>query len=355
MVKFWKPRKKIKNHASNFSHLVDSASETPITMTLVNYSKEDFLELENVSASECQDFLDQESLTWIHVQGQPKPAELRELGSLFNLHPLAMEDIITEGERSKADIFDDQIMIILGMPTKQGHKIVSDQVTIFLGKNFLVSFHTGSKDPFRAVRRRLSHPQSTLRTSHLDYLLYVLLDVTVDHGFPILEEFAQEIEAVEQQLLGEQGVATFHSLYTIKRELLVLRLKLNPQREAIGIVLRDDKFLLNKDTKIYLRDVYDHAIRLNEVLEIYRDMITNMLDVYLSLLNRLSYESNEVQRKATVWAMLFAPLTFITGVYGMNFVYMPELHLKYAYPTLLTFMGCIVVFLLRVLKRKKWL
>lgn len=355
MKHFWERRKKELGQAADLSPLVDPVGETPITISLVNFSPEEFVEREDMTANECQDYLDRDTFTWIHVQGQPKPAELRQIGSLFNLHPLAMEDVIAEGERSKVDTYDGQIMIILGMPTKLGSKIITDQVTLFLGEHFVVSFHSGEVDPFRAVRRRLSHPQSALRTSTLDYLFYVLIDVTIDRGFPILDEFEEEIEAVEQALLSEEGIETFHSLYTIKRELLVLRLKLNPQRETIGILLRDDQALLSEKTKIYLRDVYDHAIRLNEVLDIYRDMTSNMLEVYLSLVNRLTFASNEVQRKATVWALIFAPLTFVTGIYGMNFASMPETQFLYGFQVVFAVMLGVGAGLWRLFRRKRWL
>ena len=309
----------------------------------------------DLTPEECQTYLTDDTFTWVHVQGQPSPRLLMEFGKLFDLHPLALEDVINIGERSKTETFENQMVVILGMPVKRGTRIISEQVTFFLGENYLISFHNGDEDPFKAVKRRLHHPKAALRTRELDYLLYVLVDVIIDHGFPILDEFDDEIEQVEQQLLGPEGVDTFKVLYIIKRELLVLRLKIRPQREALRVLMRDDNNMLNEETKIYLRDCYDHVSRLIDMIEIYRDMTSNMLDVHLSLVNKNTFLSNEVQRKATVWAMLFAPLTFITGIYGMNFANIPELHWAYGFIIAIAVMAGIGVLLAVIFKRRNWL
>lgn len=341
--------------APDLSPIVDPAGETPVTICLVNYTEDRIVERKDISATECQEYLTGDSYTWIHVQGQPKPSVMLEFGEAFHLHPLALEDVINLGERSKTETYENQVMVILGMPTKRGNKIINEQVSLFLGDNFLVSFHNGEHDPFRAVRRRLHHPKTLMRQRKLDYLLYVLVDVSIDHCFPILDEFDDEIEQLEQQLLGPEGIDTFRSLYTIKRELLVLHLKLRPQREAIRVLMRDDNALLEPETKLYMRDCHDHIIRLIDIIEIYRDMTSNMLDVHLNLVNKQTFMSNEVQRKATVWAMLFAPLTFITGIYGMNFVHMPELSWSYGFAIAIGVMATIGIGLTLFFKRHDWL
>ena len=212
--------------APDFSPVVDPAGGSPVSITLVNYSHEFITERVDLTPEECQTYLTDDTFTWVHVQGQPSPRLLMEFGKLFDLHPLALEDVINIGERSKTETFENQMVVILGMPVKRGTRIISEQVTFFLGENYLISFHNGDEDPFKAVKRRLHHPKAALRTRELDYLLYVLVDVIIDHGFPILDEFDDEIEQVEQQLLGPEGVDTFKVLYIIKRELLVLRLKI---------------------------------------------------------------------------------------------------------------------------------
>lgn len=344
-----------KDFTPDLSPVVDPAGETPVSIALVRYNQENITEHNHISAAESQTFLSDDGFTWVHVQGQPKPSMMLELGRLFNLHALALEDVINIGERSKTETYENQVMVILGMPSKKGNKIINEQVSFFLGENFLVSFHNGEHDPFRAVRRRLHHPQAPLRSRKLDYLLYVLVDVVIDHCFPILDEFDADIQEIEQQLLGPEGVDTFKGLYTIKRELLVLRLKIRPQREAIRVLMRDDNQWLGEETKLYMRDCFDHVIRLIDIIEIYRDMTTNMLDVHLSLVNQKTFISNEVQRKATVWAMLFAPLTFITGIYGMNFANMPESSWRYGFLAAIIMMFGIAGLMVYFFKKRNWL
>lgn len=343
------------NYAADLSPVVDPAGETPVSITLVRYNQGGIEEHTHISPADSQTYLSDDAFTWIHVQGQPKPSTMMELGKLYNLHPLALEDAINLGERSKTETYENQIVVILGMPTKKGNKIITEQVSIFLGENFLVSFNNGEVDPFRAVRRRLHQPQAALRARKLDYLLYVLVDVVIDHGFPLLDEFDDDIQEIEQQLLGPEGVDTYKILYMIKRELLVLRLKIRPQREAIRVLMRDDNDMLSEETKLYLRDCFDHVIRLIDIIEIYRDMMSNMLDVHLSLVNQKTFMSNEVQRKATVWAMLFAPLTFITGIYGMNFANMPEAEWQYGFILAILMMTLLAVMLVFFFKRRNWL
>jgi len=353
MATFW--NRKRQERGGDRSKVIDPVSSPPkIEITLVNYNAHDFVEHENVEPTACEKLLDPDSYNWIHVQGQPKPSFLRELGEIFSLHPLALEDVMEIGERSKTESYESQVVVILGIPVKQGNQIINEQVTLFLGKNFLISIHSGKHDPFRAVRKRLSHPQSLLRKRKIDYLLYVLVDVIVDYSLPLLDQFEKEIEIVEHDLLGAQGEDTFQTLYHLKRELLVLRLKLRPQRETIRLLMRYDSELIQEETKVYLRDCYDHMIRLVDIIEIYRDITTNMLDVHLSLVNRKTFISNEVQRKATVLGALFAPLTFITGIYGMNLL-IPEFKWHLGYMYVLIMMLVLGVGFVAYFKHRKWI
>lgn len=342
-------------YTAELSPIVEQAEETPLSIALISYNAESITERKNITAADCPEYFSDDMFTWIHVQGQPKPGLLRQFGQLLNLHPMALEDIINIGERAKTEVYDNQIMLILGMLRKEGSQIFSQQVSLFLGQNFLLSFHSGGHDPFRAVRRRLHHPKSALRQRKLDYLFYILIDVILDNCFPILDEFEDEIEQVEQELFGPEGVDTIQNLYTLKRELLVLRLKLRPQREAIRVLMRDNGNFFEEETRIYLRDCYDHIVRLTDILEIYRDMTSNMLDTHLSLVNRQTFNSNEVQRKASVWATLFAPLTFITGIYGMNYINMPETQLVYGYFFCLGGIAILGFILWIIFRFKKWL
>ena len=343
-------------NSTKLSPVIGPIKAVPITITLVNYSEDELIEHTDVAAVECKAYLDKGPFTWIHIQGQPKPSDLREFGHLFQLHPLALEDVITASEqRAKTETYENQVMVILGMPRKKDFSITMEQVSIFLGENFLVSFHSGTEDPFRAVRRRLNHPKAPMRKRGIDYLLYVLVDVVIDSGFPVLDEFEKEIEHVEQELLGPAGEETIQTLYAIKRELLILRLKMRPQREAMRVLMRDDNDMLHEETKIYLRDCNDHIIRLIDVIEIYRDMTSNMLDVHLSLVNKKTFISNEIQRKVAIWTLIFAPLTYISGVYGMNFMFIPASKLAYGFELCIGFMFLLALLMVVYFKFKKWL
>ncbi len=343
-MKLWPFRAETKD-LSEVTDLVSTASK--LTISLVNYNADVLVEIDDIDPADCTTYLKQDLFTWIHVQGQPKPSVLRELGELFNLHPLALEDVINIGERSKTETYGNQIVVILGMPIKRGLKIVNEQVTLFLGENFLVSIHNGADNPFKAVHRRLTSARSVLRQRPIDYLLYVLVDVIIDHIFPFLEEFQEEIETVERELQGRDNVKTFYTLYFIKRELLIFRLKLRPQRETLRLLMRDTSGLLKKETLIYLRDCHDHMIRLVDVMEIYHDMITNMLDVQLTL-------ANEVQRKTSVIANIIAVLTCITGVYGMN-IFIPEATSRFSYLLVLILMLGAGFALTYYFRRHRWI
>lgn len=357
MVKsnLWKKIVKVEGEVPDLSPVLDQASEIPTSITLVKYNKEEVQEYADISLNECKQHLDPSMYTWIHIQGQPKPSFLREIADLLKLHPLGIDDLLNIGERSKTEFYDDQVVVLLGMPSRKDHKIINHQVSLFFVDKYLVSFHNGENDPFRAIRRRLQHPKAILRNRGIDYLLYMLADVVIDHGFPVLDEFAEEVEQAEDELLSIDSRDTVKNLYTIKRELLILRLKLRPQREALRVLIRSNSHLFTKETKVYLRDVYDHSIRLVDTLDTYNDLMTNMLDAYLSMINDKTFISNEVQRKATVMATLFAPLTFITGIYGMNFMNMPETQWEYGFFGSLIFMGVMGIGLWFFFRRKKWL
>lgn len=327
-------------------------------ITLIDYSISDLIEKELLTVDECQPYLQQPTTTWIHIQGQPTPATLEQFSRLFTLHSLALEDILNTGQRPKVESFDEQLFVIIGLPTLiEGH-VVIEQISIFSGRDYIISFHRGGSDPFEPVRRRLHSRSGKIRTHGSDYLLYCLLDVTIDEGFPVLENFGEQIEALEEELLEQPGQETLRKIHAIKRELLFLRRLLWPQRELLNRLIRDDSALLHEETALYLRDCYDHTIQIMELLETYRDMTASMLDVYLS---SISYRLNDVMRVLTVIATIFIPLTFVVGVYGMNFSVntespwsMPELNWYYGYPLLWFIMLSIAAGMVTFFKRKKW-
>jgi len=335
----------------------EAGQRVELKITLIDYSESDFQEVDLATTDECSEYLSRPSTTWIHIQGHAAPDTLRELGSLFGLHPLALEDVLNIGQRPKAETYDDQLFVVMSLPIVRKDDISVEQVSIFHGVNFVISFHQGEIDPFEPVRKRLRIASSRIRKHPADYLLYTLLDVVVDTGFPVLEYFGEMIEDLEEELLETPTTKTLKRLHLYKRELLLLRRMLWPQRDALNTIMRSDHSLIHDETRLYLRDCYDHTIQIMDLLESFRDMTTGMLDVYLS---STSNRMNDTMRILTVIATIFIPLTFIAGIYGMNFKNdnspwsMPELGWYYGYPLAWLAMIVIAAGLLYFFKRKGW-
>jgi magnesium transporter len=329
-----------------------------LTISLIDYTNSQLTEKQLESATDCLPFLQQPTTTWIHVQGVPTPKLLQEFAQLFDLHPLALEDILNTGQRPKVETYDDQIFAIATLPVVSDNTINREQVSIFTGQGYIISFHHGIATPFELLRHRLHKSGGKIRSRKADYLFYCLLDALIDEGFPVLEGFGDQVELLEEELLEKPGKETLRKLHELKRELLFLRRMLWPQRELLNKLIRDENELISDETRIYLRDCYDHTIQIIDLLETYRDMSASMLDVYLS---SISYRLNDVMRVLTVISTIFIPLTFIVGIYGMNFTVntsspwsMPELNWYYGYPILWLFMLSIAVGMIIFFKRKRW-
>lgn len=340
--------------------LVTREAGEPAGFHLIDYSDGRFAEIELDNAAACKEYLTDEATTWIHVRGQVQPQLLHEMGKLFGLHPLALEDVLNSGQRPKIDEYEEQLFITLGVPQGGAADVEFEQLSLFLGNGYLISFYAGDDTLFSPIRKRLRSHGDRLHTQQADYLLYSVLDLIIDMGFPLLEEFGTLIETLEDELLENPTRATLSRIHTVRRELLQLRRMVWPQRELINHLLHDEHPLIQHGTRLYLRDCYDHNIQIMDLLENYRDMASSMLDVYLSSVsNRL----NDTMRVLTLIATLFMPLTFITGLYGMNFGNnsanspwaMPELNWYYGYPMVLGVIITIVIAMLIFFKRKGWL
>lgn len=297
-------------------------------------------------------------MTWIHIRGRIQGEMLQQLGQLFRLHPLAVEDVLTSGERTKVDLYDDQLFVVMALPVSTPEGLRTEQFNAFLGPNFLVTFHNGVTDPFELVRRHLRTPESRVRSRRGDYLLYTLLDIIVDQGFPLLDLFANQIEEIEDETLENPTTNTVERIHFIRRQLLLLRRAVWPQREVINLLEREDTGKIGAETKIYLRDCYDHTIQIIDLVESFRDIIGSLTDVYFS---SLSNRVNEALRVLTVIATIFIPLTFIAGVYGMNFGRdnespwaMPELDWYFGYPAVLLLMAALGFGMFFYFKKRKW-
>lgn len=340
-------------------HIPDQAQlpATPLSIHIADYGAERIEEITATTARECKAYLDAPSITWVHVQGRLTSDTLHELGEIFELHPLALEDIVNTGQRPKFEIYDKQLFIVLSLPCLEDNGVATRQVSVFFSGNRIISFYEGDEVIFEPVYRRLRAAPGRFSHKGADYLLYAILDLVIDRGFPVLEVFDEQIEALEEMLLDRPDAGVLHRIHGIKRQLLMLRRMLWPQREVLNGLLRDEEAGFSDNTRLYLRDCYDHALQIIDLIETYRDMATNMIDIYLSSTsNRMS----EVMRVLTIIATLFIPPTFIVGVYGMNFDpaagpwNMPELAWPYGYAAVWGVILAMTVGLLIYFRRRRW-
>ena len=332
----------------------------PARIRLLEYTAERCREIPVRSLDDCLPYLETPAATWIHIQGAPSPGMLQQLGQQFGLHPLALEDVQNTGQRPKFDPLPEHWFLIAALPRILDDDVCMDQISIFLGPQFLVTFASNGEDPFEPIRRRLAADSSPIRGYPMGYLLYAVLDLVIDAGFPVLERLGEDIERQEEAVLDRPDRETVAAIHRLRRNLLILRRMLWPQRELVSAILREEDDLVDSHTRLYLRDCHDHAVQVMDLLENYRDMITSLMDIYLS---SLSYRMNDVMRILTVIATIFMPLTFIAGVYGMNFgngnpaaspFAMPELNWYLGYPFALGLMAATAGAMVLYFRRKGW-
>lgn len=326
-----------------------------IKIAVMDYNETELQEKEMTSIEECFLFRDRPTVTWINIDGIHQVDLIQKLGDCYGFHPLMLEDILNSDQRPKVEDYGDYLYIILKMLhfDDESRTVVTEQVSLILGRNFVISFQEGKKgDVFNPIRDRLRNNKGLLRKMGTDYLVYSLMDAIVDNYFVVLEKLGEKIESLEEELTRKPVPATLNSLHKLKREMILLRKSVWPLREVITLMERHASSLITASTALYFRDVYDHTIQVIDAVETFRDMLSGMLDIYLSSSsNRL----NEVMKVLTIIATLFMPLTFIVGLYGMNFRHMPELEWPWGYPMVLALMIGIVVFMLAYFKRKRWL
>jgi magnesium transporter len=323
-------------------------------ITIINYDARNLQEAEKTSLDECLLLVDKSKTTWININGLQHLGTLETLGECFNLHPLILEDILNTDHRPKLEEFTDYLYVVVKMlrynDTTQ--RIEHDHASFVIGANYVISLHESYDDFFGPIRERLQNAQGRLRQEGADYLAYSLLDVIVDNYFVILEQMEDNLEDIEEELISQPSPATLHKIHLLKRDLIIFRKSVWPLREVLNRLQRSETPLIRRVTQLYLKDVYDHVIHVIDSLETYRDMLSGMLDIYLSSTsNRL----NEIMKVLTIIATIFIPLTYIAGVYGMNFKYMPELEWHYGYFLVLSLMAGVAGIMLLFFKRRKWL
>lgn len=305
---------------------------------VIEYTPEGVVEADISVVSELVAHRTRNSMSWVDVQGLGDHTLLKELAEVFGIHPLAIADVANIPSRPKVEHYDDVLFIITTMITRsEGIELIHEQVSIFVGKGFVLTFQERYGDVFQPVRERLRGSNGTFRKNGADYLAYALLDAIIDGYYPVLEALGEYLEEIEEEVIENPQKKSMHKIYTVKRQLLALRRAIWPQRESLSVLTKDDTKLISKNTRLHLRDCYDHCIQALDVVETYREICSGIADLYLS---STSIRMNEAMKVLTIIATIFIPLSFITGVYGMNFDYMPELRYREGY---FVFWGVILV------------
>ncbi|MBS0520594.1 MAG: magnesium/cobalt transporter CorA [Proteobacteria bacterium] len=327
-----------------------------LDFTLTEYTAEECQILHGVEVDECRFHLGTPGSTWIDVAGRASSEMLQDLGKAFNLHPLALEDVFHAHQRSKLDIYAGQGFIVLNDPAYEDGEIHQRQVSIFFGENYVISFHDHKLDIFKPVRERLQAAGSRLRTFGIDYLVYALIDLVVDRKFPLIESLAAHLETLEDEALDHPMPTTLASIHQARRALGVFHRLEWAERETILAMMRPETPFISANTRTYLHDCFDHSIAVLELLESYRDTTNGLMEVYLM---QASNRMSEVMKTMAVITVFFMPLSFLAGIYGMNFDRdlgnMPELGWHYGYAMFWTIAVVIVLGLFIWLRRKRWL
>ncbi|HEY9641564.1 MAG TPA: magnesium/cobalt transporter CorA [Coleofasciculaceae cyanobacterium] len=335
-------------------------ADAPIPVIfLIDYRDENAVRIKLDQPEDCAPYLDTESVSWVDVQGLGSEDVLQRLGKVFNLHPLMLEDVVNVPQRPKVEEYPEQLLVIVRMVTlkEDGKSFTSEQVSFILGKHYLLTVQEEPEyDCFGAVRDRIRTSKGIIRSQGADYLAYSLIDSVVDGFFPVLEAYGESIEDLEDEVVMNPSRQTLEKIHNLKRELLGVRRAIWPQRDAVNSLIRDANPLVSEEVRVYLRDCYDHIAQVLDMVETYRELASSLMDVYLS---SVSNKMNEVMKVLTIISTIFIPLTFIAGVYGMNFDptkpgNMPELEQPYAYVVCWIVMIAIALMLILFFKRRGW-
>ena len=322
-------------------------------ITVIRYDENLFEKKEVSSAADLRGEKDKPGKVWINIDGLQDVALLESVGNLFGLHPLILEDILNTNQRPKIEDLTEYLYIVLrNFHHQENDTLYSEQVSIVLGKNFILSFQEKEGALFEPVRERLSGDKGKIRKAGSDYLVHALIDNVVDNYFVLLEDMEERIEKLEADLVGQASPAKLQSIHVLKRELIFLRKSLWPLRETISSLQRSDSPLIDEPNALYFKDIFDHIIAIIDTVDTFRDMLSGMLDIYLS---SVSMKLNEVMKVLTIIATIFMPLTFLAGVYGMNFKNMPELEWSWGYFGVWIVMLTIALGMLRFFRRKQWI
>lgn len=346
-------KRRIRPGAAPGTLVSEGAPARKVKMTITSYSPAEMEEKETESVDECFEYVGKREVTWINVDGTQDAGLLGQIGERFGIHPLALEDVINRGQRPKLEDFGEYLFITLRLPkkTEASSPIDTEQINILLGPKFVMTIHD-SGDPFGPVIQRIKENKGRIRKMKADYLTYALIDLIVDQHFPIMDLIADQIEVLEDEVQESASSDIVKKIRGIKRDLILVRSSIWPMREVINSLEREEPELITEPTKLFLRDVYDHTIQIADIVESYRDILSEMFNIYLSV---KADNTNEVMKILTIFATIFIPLTFVAGIYGMNFEFMPELKWKYSYFVMIGVMLVITAVMLRFFRRRGWL
>ena len=334
-------------------HIGEKRTED-VRITLMDYDERNVDERSDLTPEACSDFKASPTVTWVNVTGIHDINVIETFGKVFDIHPLVLEDVVHTGQRPKMEDMGGYLYIVLKMLSfTDGEKsFEAEQLSLIVGSNFVISFQEHEGDVFQTIRDRIHKGKGRIRRSGSDYLAYALMDAIVDNYFIILEDMGEKIETLQESVLSEPDPSNLREIQEMRREMAFLRRSIWPLREAISAIQRTESPLIGETVGPYLRDVYDHTIQVIETVETLRDAVSSTLDIYLS---SLSNKMNEVMKVLTIIATIFIPLTFIAGIYGMNFKFMPELEWHWGYPAVCLLMLILGVLMLLGFKKKNWL
>lgn len=330
-----------------------------VQLRLIDYGSQTLVDSSEIDWRKVKELTSGPTTSWLNVDGLHEVAIIEQVGALLDLHALTIEDILNTTQRPKIDIFDNYVYLVVKMPFYDGDRniVEMEQVSFILTEHFLVSFQEAKGDVFAGVRQRITTNKGRIRKMGCGYLLYALLDALVDSYFQVLERLGEYVEELEEQLVSGPSPDTLHRIHHLKREMILLRKSVWPMREVVGSLYREEVPFIGDNTGYFLKDLYDHVIQVLDTVETFRDIIAGMIDIYLS---SMSNRMNEVMKVLTIFAAIFIPLTFIAGVYGMNFnperspYNMPELNWVYGYPMALAIMAAVAVAMIFYFKKKEW-
>lgn len=311
--------------------LIIEPDAKPSRIILIDYDEDNAIRKVDITPNACAPYIGTNTVSWMDIQGLGSETVLKQVGEIFNLHPLLLEDVVNVPQRPKLEDYNNQLLVISQMVRLKEDEsgFDTEQVSFVLGKRYLLSFQEEElQDCFEIVRDRIRTSQGRVRKSGADYLTYLLLDTIIDGYFPVVEHYEDRIEALEDAIISNPDRDTMQEIYDVRRELLALRRLIWPMRNVLHLLMRDHHGIVSDEVQIYFRDSYDHVIQILEIIEAYRELAASLMDVYMSTMgNKL----NEIMKFLTVISTIFIPLTFIVGVYGMNFENMPELKGEWSY------------------------